>query len=563
MTDFPDFHGRTDQTRADRGQADSLAGVFVSRPEIARLAGVKRPAVSNWERRHADYPRPVGPDAGEESTQAPQSERFRADEVLAWLSVRTVPANALRPGEPTGTTYGDRFRAGLAKGGVRGLLAAVRSLTGADMERVRGPVPLHVYLDWLLYFVYCAIFEADGGDAGRRNIDHGAREYPVPEEKYPRPLPGAFQKLVDQSPPESPAEAREAFDLVLGLLRDADAREGGDFLTPPSVSRTMAGALAAVQPAVSVPHDPYCRTGELLAAYLDATAVRSSATRGVSGRAFHERDLRSARMNLRVHGADPQLAELAEGPFTPASGPVDPPGSFDTVITNPPFGGRLFRDVPEPLYWKYGSVRRTEFDWLQYCVSLLTPRGRAAVLMPAGAAFNEGAARTVRARLMEHGAVECVMAMPEQLFEHTAIRTHIWFLRAPGVSGARDGSVLFVAGTGLGHTVTRTRRALADDDIAQLVREYSSWCEATAGGRDFFGTPGLSRAATRAEITAQDNSLEPALYVRPTETAPVAVADPAEVRHRLGELTRELAHLHGRAGSTQSDVDRQLGRYGL
>ncbi|MFI8088256.1 N-6 DNA methylase [Streptomyces sp. NPDC086080] len=520
------------------------------------MAGVERPAVSNWERRHPDYPAPAVRQAGAEP------ERFRADEVLAWLSVRTVPANARRPGEPAGTTYGDRFRTGLAGGSAGGLLAAVRGLTGSAMERVRGPVPLKVYLEWLLYFVYCAIVEADGGAAGRRDFDRFAHECAVPEEKYPRSLPDGFQELIDHSPPGSPEEARQAFDLVLGLLRDADAREGGDFLTPPSVSRTMAGALAAVQPVASMPHDPYCRTGELLTAYLDAAAAQGSETRGASGRVLHERDLRNVNMNLCVHGAEPELVELAEGPFTPATGPVDPPGSFDTVITNPPFGGRLPDDVPPPSYWKYGRARRTEFDWLQYAASRLTPRGRAAVLMPAGAAFNAGAARAVRTGLVENGAVECVMELPAQLFERTAIRTHIWFLRAPDVPGASAGNVLFVAGAGLGQSVTRTRRALRDDDIARLVREYSSWC-AAAAGRDHAGTPGLSKVATPAEIAAHDNSLEPVLYVRPTGTAPFPVTDPAEVRHRLGELAGELDHLHAWAESVQAEVNRQLGRYDL
>lgn len=153
----------------------------------------------------------------------------------------------------------------------------------------------------------------------------------------------------------------------------------------------------------------------------------------------------------------------------PALDPADPPAAFDLVITNPPFGGRIPDDVPPPPYWTYGPARRTEFDWLQYAVSRLTPGGRAAVLMPAGAAFNGGAARTVRVGLVEAGIVECVMALPAQLFELTAVKTHIWFLRAPGTPRAPERDVLFVAGEGLGHSVTRTRRALSDDDIARLV----------------------------------------------------------------------------------------------
>ncbi|MGC0410533.1 type I restriction enzyme M protein [Streptomyces sp. SAI-195] len=544
-------------SRLGEGGDDEFAAVLVSRPDIARMAGVKRPAVSNWERRYPDYPAPVAPqpDSG--------PEQFRAGEVMAWLSGRTVPVNALLPGEPTGTTYGDRFRVALTGRAAGGLLVAVRELTGPGAERMRGSVPLPLYLNWLLFLVHCAIVEDDGGTGGRRSLDQFEQKQEVPEGKYPRGLPAALQDLLDRNPPSSPEEARQAFDLVLGLLRDADAREGGDFLTPPSVSRTMAGALAAVQPLASMPHDPYCRTGELLTAYLDAAAARGGEARSVSGRVLHERDLRNATMNLRVHGAEPTHVYLAKGPFTPAIEPMDPPGSFDTVLTNPPFARRLPDDAPPPPYWTYGPARRTEFDWLQYAASLLTPQGRAAVLMPAGAAFNEGAARTVRTGLVENGVVECVMALPARLFEHTAISTHIWFLRAPGVPGTPEGKVLFVDATDLGHSVSRARHALADGDIARLVQEYASWCRAGAEGHGHPGTPGLSRVVTPAEITAHDNSLNPLLYTRTAEMAPPPAVDLDKAKHRLGELAAELDHLDSWALSVQSDVNRRLRRYGL
>ncbi|MBQ0830815.1 N-6 DNA methylase [Streptomyces tagetis] len=545
MTDF--------DVRSRGGDANpEFAGVLVSRPDIARLAGVKRPAVTNWERRYADYPAPL---PRSEGARGAAPEMFRADEVLAWLSARPIPANALLPGEPSGTTYGDRFRAGLTGSRAGGLLAAVKELTGPAAERMRGPVPLPLYLDWLLYLVFRAIVEADGGQEGSQGRTQAGRDVAVPEEKYPRGLPADLQNLLDRNPPSSPEDGRQAFDLVLTLLRDAEDRGFGDFLTPPSVSRVMAGALAAVAPAVPTPYDPFCRTGELLAAYLDATAERDGpGPRRVRGRVLHDRALRIARMNVRVHGADD--AELALGPGAP---PPDPDGMFDVILTNPPFGGRTRDDGPPPAYWTYGPARRVEFDWLQYVISRLAPEGRAAVLMPAAAAFHTGAARTVRAGLVEAGIVECVMALPGQLFGQTAIKTHIWFLRAtPGP--VRD--VLFVDGEDLGHVVSRTRQTLFDDDVARLVREYGSWCSAADSEREYPGTPGLSRAVAPGEIVAHDHRLDPATYVRTAMPEP-AVTDSAEVRGRLAGLAQEIEVLQARARNADADALRQLRRYGL
>ncbi|MFF3514725.1 class I SAM-dependent DNA methyltransferase [Streptomyces sp. NPDC002573] len=546
MTDF-------DKRPGDE-PGEGVRDVFVSRSDIARLAGVRRPAVTNWERRHPDYPEPV---AGESGDTEP--ERFHAREVLAWLSRRTVPATALRPGEPTGTTYGDRFRAGLTGGTAGGLLKTVERLTGPDMDRLRGPMSPPRYLEWLLHLVFLRLAEPDAWPATVEGFHSADREFDFPEKHFPRRQVGGLKEFLDSSPTASPAESRCAFEHVLTRLRDAEAGEGGEYYTPPSVSRVMAGALAAVQPGARQPHDPYCRSGELLAAYLDAVAAPGNPARPqVSGRVPQPRALRLARMNVRLHGADD--ARLATGPVLPALDPADPPGAFDLVITNPPFGGRVPADVPPPAYWTYGPARRTEYDWLQYAVSRLRPGGRAAVLMPSGAAFTAGAARRIRTSLVGAGVLECVMALPAGLFERTAIKTQIWFLRAPG---APEREVLFVAGEGLGHSVSRTRRALSDDDVTRLVAEYASWAGAGEGGRVPAGTPGLSRAVAPAQIAAHGHALDPSLYVRAAPSAASGAGDPAAVRDRLARLGEEIETLHARARAADSAVAEQLRRYGL
>jgi type I restriction enzyme M protein len=533
-----------------------FAGVLVSRPDIARLAQVKRPAVTNWERRHPDFPSPVDPGV--------EVERFRADEVLAWLSARAVPANARRPDEPVGTTYGDRFRAGLTGGTAGGLLRAVERLAGPEADRLRGPMSLDRYLLWLLYLVLNQIVGPDGGLAKAvEDFRRMVRDFDPPEKTVPRRLLAELAGVLDGTSAGSAQESRAAFDHVLVLWRAAHAREGGAFFTPSSVSRVMAGALAAVRPGAVSVHDPYSRTGELLVAYLDAVAERGdSAPPQVDGRVPEARERQVAEMNLRVHHG--RAVRLGEGHFTPALDPfADPPGAFDVMLTNPPFGRRL-EDMAPPAYWVYGTARRTEFDWLQYIVSRLSPEGRAAVLLPAGASFNAGAAETVRAGLVEAGAVECVIALPAGLFALTAVKTQVWFLRAPGTRQAAEPEVLFVAGEHLGHQLTRTQRALADEDIAQLVGEYVSWHTAGVTGRPFSGTPGLSRAVPVRDITDQRHSLYPARYVRASaQASAAATVGAAETRDRLARLAEEIASLHARAEAADAEVVRRLGSYGL
>lgn len=533
-----------------------FAGVLVSRPDIARLAGVKRPAVTNWERRHPDFPAPATGDT--------EIERFRAHDVLTWLSGRTIPANALQPGEPAGTTYGDRFRAGLAGGTPNGLLRTVERLAGAEADQLRGPMPLDRYLWWLLRLVLKQIVEPDDGLAKAVNGFLGAMlDHDVSQEVAPRRLLAELADILARIPPASAPESREAFDHVLVRWRAAHAREGGAFFTPPSVSRVMAGALAAVRPGARTVHDPYGRTGELLVAYLDAVAAYGgSPPSHVGGRVPDTEERQIAEANLRVHHG--RSVRLLEGPFTPALDPfAERPGDFDVVLTNPPFGRRLENAASAP-YWTYGTAHRTEFDWLQYVVSLLAPDGRAAVLMPAGASSNAGAAETVRAGLVEAGAVECVIALPAGLFTLTAVKTQIWFLRPPGPKDAVDPEVLFMRGEQLGHHITRTQRALDDGEIGLLVRQYASWRTAGENGRSFVDVPGLSRAVPVPEIVAQHHSLNPAQYVRLPGTASAArEAGPVKTRDQLAELAEEIRRLHERAGWADANAIQWLRRYGL
>lgn len=520
--------------------------VRVSRPDIARLAGVKRPAVTNWQRRHADFPAPV---------EGGDLDRFRADQVLDWLSRRTIPAGALEPGELTGTTYGDRFRAGLSGHRSGSLLAAVEQLAGPDAERLRGRLRMSEYQYVLLSLVFVQIREPDRWTRFVKDPATALRDLDGPGQEYGEvPLPEVV-RILESNPPGSPDESRQAFDRLLEFLGNrAPAAE--EFYTPRSVSRVMARVLAAQGSAKRL-HDPFCRSGELLSAYLDTVAEQGGGVpESVTGCADNEWSTQLAQMNIELHGA--RRPDVLPGSMSPDDDFGDLlPGPFDAVITNPPFGsvGQSPYYMPKPRYWRYGESRSLEFDWLQYVVSRLATEGRAAVLMPAGAASRSSAERQTRAAMIEDGVVECVMSLPAQLFELTQIQTHIWFLRAPR---GRPEQVLFVDGSGLGRMATRTRRALADEDVDRLVRAYTSWRESGHGVQ-----PGLSRAVGFAEIAAQEHRLEPALYVCEDLPSPGAVDAVAAARNRLAELSEELERLHEQAETTDRLADARLRRYGL
>ncbi|WP_256640367.1 N-6 DNA methylase [Streptomyces murinus] len=552
-----------------------FAGVMVSRADIARLAGVKRPAVTNWERRHSDFPSPVGPpDEG-----SANAELFSAAEVLAWLERRAIPANARRSGEPEGTTYGDRFRIALGGTPTGGLLKAVDLLSGPEAERFRGDLSQADYITLLLSLLYVrgCLPDAWGG------ILTEVRQLPQPalgrsparmlvtavesglgpeHERLLRALSRNLDehrladivgRLEDTGPVRQSEHAR-AFELLMARYRDLMGPRAGDFFTPRAAVDVIAKLVTDPGLEVGSVHDPFVRAGELLAAAWEATAAQDRPVE-VSGAGVGEHPLALAGMNLALHGAS---ADLRAGNTAPSAGPAPLLRDVDVILTNPPFNMRL-GDAVDRAHWRYGAPppHNANFDWLQYVVARLRPGGRAAVLMPDIAALSANPSeKRIREAMVEDGAVEALVALPPQLFTTTSIRVMIWLLRHP--TGTCD-EILFIDASRLGSLVSRTQRELDSDERRRILDDYRSWTAARAGGSTFAGTEGLSRAVPIEKIREKEYTLSPSFYVPTGMSADAHPAEPAD----LAELSGKLDELHMRARAADDAVEAMLGRYGL
>ncbi|AOR33531.1 N-6 DNA methylase [Streptomyces fodineus] len=552
-------------------------GVHVSRADIARFAGVKRPAVTNWERRHADFPQPLG----EAAQGAADIEVFSAVQVLAWLDRRAIPANARRSDEPEGTTYGDRFRASLGGTRTGALLKAVDRLSGAEAERFRGELSQADYVTVLLTLVYvrgCLPEEwqriltevrrfqfPHSGELLVRILASGVRRGLGPE--HERLLLALSQNLgdsrvvdtillLDDTGPVDLAEHAQAFERLMVRYSDLMGRRAGDFFTPRAAVDVLTKLVADGSRNVRSVHDPFVRAGELLLAAWDAVADAQGSPPEASGAGVGEHPLALAGMNLALHGV-PE-ARLRTGSTAPSAGNDPWHQGFDRIVTNPPFNVRLERPVGHG-HWRYGTPpqHNANFDWLQYAVTCLRRDGRAAVLMPDIAAFSANTSeRRIRAAMVEDGAVEALIALPAQLFTTTGIRVTIWLLRHP--TGTCD-EILFVDASHLGSLVSRVQRELAGHETQRILEEYRAWIAARAGGSAFAGTEGLSRSVSIEKIREKDYTLSPAFYVPSGTPTGARSVEPADLAALAGQLTE----LHSRARDADSAVEELLGRYGL
>ncbi|MFI7018756.1 N-6 DNA methylase [Streptomyces sp. NPDC050164] len=554
--------------------------VLVSRADIARLAGVRRPAVTNWERRHQDFPDPAVVDRADGLGEI---EVFRAAEILAWLERRTVPANARRPEEPAGTTYGDRFRAGLGGARAGALLQVVQRLGGPEAERFRGELSVADYLTVLLSLVYVRGCLPDEwkrvtADASRDQLPHSGellvRFLARAVEQGLGPGHGQLLlalsrrlgdsrvadtvQLLDETGSVERAEYAQAFEWLLARYGELAGRTAGDFFTPRAAVDLVSKLMTNDARGVRSVHDPFVRAGELLAAALDGVAdAREGALPEASGAGVGEHPLALAGMNLALHGVTD--ADLRPGHTAPSAGLGPGRRAFDRVVANPPFNTRLPEYPGDPAHWRYGKPPRhnANFDWLQYVVASLAAGGRAAVVMPDIAAFSSNPSeRRIRSAMVEDGAVEALIALPSHLFTTTSISVTIWLLRYPEGSGDE---VLFVDARRFGSMASRVQRALAPEETQSIFREYESWWAARAAGRPYPGIPGVSRAVPLAEIRERDHTLSPSVYLSSDLPTDASAVDPSE----LNVLAGRMAEAHSRARAADTAVDELLRRYGL
>ena len=252
---------------------------------------------------------------------------------------------------------------------------------------------------------------------------------------------------------------------------------------------------------------------------------------------------RLAKMNLAVRGIDSDIRWNNEGSFH-----KDELRDLkaDYILANPPFnvsdwgGDRLREDVR----WTFGvpPVGNANYAWLQHIYHHLAPKGTAGVVLANGSmSSNQSGEGEIRKAMIEADVVDCMVALPGQLFYSTQIPACLWFLtreKSPG-KGRRDrrGQVLFIDARKMGELVDRTRRELTDAEIQKIADTYHAWRgEKNAG--EYADVAGFCKSATLEDIRKHDHVLTPGRYVGAAEQEDDGEPFEEKMR-RLSALWRE------------------------
>ncbi|WP_017570375.1 N-6 DNA methylase [Nocardiopsis halotolerans] len=471
--------------------------VEVSSADIARIAGVKPTAVSNWRRRHDDFPRPVG--------GTDRSPRFDLGQVEEWLSThRQVPSidpeqrlwqalDSLRASVPADAV--------LVRVGV--LLLRLRDEPGS------GDDPTLPRRAW-------ESFEESLERAGLTALA-GHRPEPVPEAQLPLLVDTAARAAREGDP-------RAVFERLLGRL---DQRSpSGSHTVPPELADLMV-RLAGDGDTVA---DPACGRGELL------LAAARGGRRPLLGQ---DRDpasvwlgaLRLAFADALGEGTDLRVADALRSPaFTE--------GGADTVLCAPPFGERNWgaEELADDPRWTYGVPPRLESDlaWVQHCLSRLRPGGSAVVLMPPGAA-QRPSGRRIRRSLLRSGVFRAVVSLPPGFAAHYAVPLQLWVLRRPERDTA-PAPVLLVdtAEHEPGHTPAP----------AELVARVDGlWEEYLTAPEGFAEQPGVARTLDVVDLLDEEVDLTPRTRLPVPRTSVGDLDLFAERRTRLEGALRTLRTL--------------------
>ncbi len=349
------------------------------------------------------------------------------------------------------------------------------------------------------------------------------------------------------------------YEYFLSQFAGAEGKKGGQFYTPTHVVRVLVEMLAPYKGRV---YDPCCGSGGMFVQsekFIEAHAGKIGDI-SIYGQESNYTTWRLAKMNLAIRGID---AQIAHGDTF--SNDKFPDLKADYVLANPPFNdsdwnGELLR---EDKRWVYGvpPAGNANFAWVQHFIYHLAPTGLAGFVLANGSmSSNQSGEGEIRKRIIETDLVDCMVALPNQLFYATQIPACLWFLARDKRNGRfrdRRGETLFIDARKLGMLIDRVHRELSEADIAQIANTYHAW-RGDEGASEYSDIPGLCKSATRDEIGDQGYVLTPGRYVG----AEAADDDSESFASKMRLLTTQLQHQQTEAARLDVTIRANLARLG-
>jgi type I restriction enzyme M protein len=329
------------------------------------------------------------------------------------------------------------------------------------------------------------------------------------------------------------------YEYFLGRFASAEGKGGGEFYTARCVVKLL---VEMIEPFKGRVYDPCCGSGGMFVQserFVEEHGGRKGDI-AIWGQESNPTTWRLCKMNLAIRGLEGDI-----GPHNADSFHADQHKDLkaDFILANPPFnvsdwGGERLRD---DVRWRFGAppAGNANFAWVQHMIHHLAPTGVAGFVLANGSMSSQQSGEgQIRKAIVEADLVDCMIALPGQLFYTTQIPVCLWFLaRDKQNSGYRDrrGQTLFIDARQMGALVDRTHKELTDEDITRIAGTYHAWRgEQEAGAYE--DVPGFCKSASADEIASHDFVLTPGRYVG----AAAEVEDDEPFEEKMRRLTAEL-----------------------
>ena len=303
------------------------------------------------------------------------------------------------------------------------------------------------------------------------------------------------------------------FEYFLGQFADAEGKKGGQFYTPQSIVKLLVEMLAPE--AEKRVYDGCCGSGGMFVQsekFIEMHEHRKGKI-SIFGQESNSTTYKLARMNLAIRGIEAKI-ELGDTLYDDKLSDI----KADYILANPPFNVSDYQIQKDDHRWKYGvpPTGNANYAWLQHFISKLAPGGTAGIVLANGSMSSDtNTEGEIRKNLIENDLVDCMVALPSQLFYNTQIPACLWFLARNKTNGKfrnRSGFFLFIDAREKGTMINRRQKELNDEDISGIGEIYHFW-RSKDWESSYKDIPGLCKSVSLEEVRKNNFVLTPGRYI--------------------------------------------------
>ena len=343
------------------------------------------------------------------------------------------------------------------------------------------------------------------------------------------------------------------YEYFLGQFASAEGKNGGQFYTPKCIVKLL---VEMIEPYKGRVFDPCCGSGGMFVQsekFVEAHGGKL-ANLSVYGEESNHTTWRLCKMNLAIRGIEEQVMH---GNSFHNDKHKDLRADF--ILANPPFNDSDWdgETLREDVRWRYGvpPSGNANFAWVQHFIHHLSPTGVAGFLLANGSlSSNTSGEGEIRKTIVEADLVDCIIAMPSQLFYNTMIPVSIWFVskdRKDNKFRDRRGEILFIDARNMGIMIHRRHRELTDEEIVRIASAYHSW---RGEGGKYADVAGFCKSAKIDEVRKNEHILTPGRYVGVEEEEESG----ERFEEKMEKLTNELGQQFTKSKELEEEIRKNL-----